>query len=164
MRELLITSGILLALCSCNPTLPYDCSEIDTEDPELLADSLGPALAEVLTDGQFNCQDHQDRNQYNSCPQQPPEPGTDENGITWTQDRIFFGLLPNPYHAPLDCYRGTSEELGISSYQCCYDGEDLVQEGPLAGSFDFISPLPSVLAAIAHYLFDMTPGDQCGAI
>lgn len=144
--------------------MPYDCGCINDDNPDQLAEQLGPALADVLADGLFSCEDHQDRNQYNICPEQPPEIGTDENSTTWTADRILFGLLPNPYHATLDCYRGTSPDLGVSSYQCCYDGEDLVSEGPLGGSFDFVSPLDSILAALGHYLFDMLPTGQCPAI
>jgi hypothetical protein len=164
MRNLMTISLVILCQSACAPVMPYDCGCIESENPDQLADSLGPALAEVLQDGLFSCEDHQARNQYNICPEAPPELGTDDNGVTWTTDRVFFDLLPNPYHAPLDCYRGTSPELGLSSYQCCYDANELVSEGPLSGSFDFISPLNSILATIAHYIFDMVPPEQCPAI
>jgi hypothetical protein len=144
--------------------MPYDCGCTDSENPDLLAESLGSALAEVLADGIFSCQDHKARNQYNRCPENPPEMGTDESGTTWSPDRIFFGLLPNPYHLTLDCFRGIAPHLGLSSYQCCYQGDELISEGPHCGSFDFISPLNSILTGIGHYLFDMVPTEQCPAI
>jgi len=147
-----LLAGLILLGCSaCQPLLPSGPAE-----------DLGAALAEVFSDDLLTCQESCARDQYNCCPELRPEPGTDENGVTWLPDRFFFGLLPNPYHAPLDCLRGTSDELGMSSYQCCYDGEDLVTEGPLAGSFDFVYPYFSILAAISHFILDILPGTVCG--
>ena len=142
---------ILLGCSACQPLLPVGPAE-----------DLGVALAEVWSDQLLTCQENCARNQYNFCPELRLGPGTDETGVTWLPDRFFFGLLPNPYHAPLDCLRGTSDELGMSSYQCCYDGENLVTDGPLAGSFDFVDPSFSILAAISHFILDILPGTVCG--
>jgi len=117
----------------------------------------GPVLAEVFADGNLSCEEHFARNQYNQCPAERPEIGEEIDGVLWTEDRVF-GIFPNPYHTPLDCFRGESDELGASSFQCCYDGEQLVSEGDLAGSFDFFSPSWS---AILHYLYDIAPFNQC---
>jgi len=119
-------------------------------------DALPPALASLQEEGTLTADLHCTRNEFNICPPTRPEVGADENGVTWTVDRFFCGLLVNPYHWPLDCFRGTSPELGPSSYQCCYDGDVLVDEGPIAGSFDFFAP-ESPLGILGHFFFDMLP-------
>ena len=132
------------------------CPVLYAPGEEVLSAS-GPILAEVLADGTLTCEEHRARNQYNQCPAERPEVGDEFDGVMWSRD-WFFGIIPNPIHLPLDCFRGESDELGLSSYQCCYDGEQLVDEGDLAGSFDFVSPGVSFLR---HYLFDMAPIDHC---
>jgi len=122
-------------------------------------DIVGAALAVINANGTLDLNEHCSRNSYNVCPAVRPELGTDADGITWTNDR-FLGILPNPFHTPLDCLRGTAPELGLSSYQCCYDGDVLVDEGPLAGSFDFIDPQSSLLAMVWHWLFDVFPSEN----
>jgi len=143
------TAALALACCTGCPTaLPLGGAEV-----------VGAALAAIGADGTLELAEHCSRNLYNDCPASRPAPGTDADGITWTEDRFLFGLLPNPFHAPLDCYRGTSPELGWSSYQCCYDGQTLVEDGPLAGSFDFVDPQRSPIAGLYHLLFDVLPGE-----
>jgi hypothetical protein len=117
----------------------------------------GAILAEVLADGELSCEEHSARGQFNECPAERPKPNVELNGVRWFRD-LFLGIIPNPFHTPLDCFRGESDELGLSSFQCCYDGEELVDQGDLAGSFDFVSPGVSL---ILHYLFDVAPIDQC---
>ncbi len=152
MAGIAITACLLLlvGLGSC-------CPAWTSSDPE----ALGPALFEVLMDPFFTCPTDLDRDRYNVCPETRPMLGTDEQGVTWSSDRILFGLLPNPFHAPLDCLRGRSPGLGFSSYQCCYDGDELVDAGPLAGSFDFFNPLSSLGSAILHLFWDILPPYLC---
>ncbi len=133
------------------------CPGVPGSDPE----TLGPALAEVLTDPTFTCPTDLDRERYNVCPLARPAVGTDEEGVTWSPDRLLFGLLPNPFHAPLDCLRGQSPGLGFSSYQCCYDGDELVDTGPLAGTFDFFYPRSSLCSVILHLFWDVLPPYLC---
>ncbi|UCD28096.1 MAG: hypothetical protein JSV03_13525 [Planctomycetota bacterium] len=160
MRWLVTINSFILVISACAPQLPYDCGCVDAGNPDLLTEHLGQALTDAIADGQFSCEDHQARNQYNICPEHRPQIGTDENGVTWVQD-LILGIFPNPYHVPLDCFRGTSPDIGVSSFQCCYDGENLVGEGTQAGSFDFVSPFQSLITTIAHYIFDIVPDDQC---
>jgi hypothetical protein len=115
----------------------------------------GPA-AHIVADGAVDCAEDAVRQEFNMCPAERPLPGTDAEGVTWSLDRLF-GIV-NPLHAPLECLRGTSAELGESSYQCCYDGDLLVNEGDRAGTFDFVSPAVSLLR---HYLFDVLPSYRC---
>lgn len=117
-------------------------------------------LTDVLTDGVLTCDEHWARDEYNVCPEVLPEPGLDENGITWSPD-LFLGVFPNPFHWPLQCVRGTSLELGLSSYQCCYDGDVLVTDSPLAGSFDFIFPYRTTFTLLWHYVLDILPFLEC---
>ena len=149
----LLTAVALPVFGACQPV-------VCTDDPDVRAEVLGPALAEVMTDSVLTCEEHGTRSQYNVCPDVRPAVGPDGTGVTWTPDR-FLGFLPNPFHWPLDCYRGTSAELGFSSYQCCYDGDRLVATGPSAGSFDFVYPYLSPLTAIWHYFLDILPPSQC---
>ena len=137
----------ILALAAVVGCLPAMTPE---ERPEV----LGPALAEITADGIVTQEEHAGRNQYNVCPDVRPAVGTDANGVTWSPD-LVCGLLPNPLHWPLDCYRGRSPELGLSCYQCCYAGDQLVPEGPLAGTFDYVCPYGSPLALLWHYLLDV---------
>lgn len=144
----------LLVLSACRPPI----TSVDAED---LVEALGPALAEVFADGELSQEEHLARNQFNECPNVPPEIGTDENQVTWSPD-LLLGFIPNPLHAPFDCYRGTSEELGLSSFQCCYDGDELISGIPQEGSFDFVNPYTSLRTAILHFLLDMNPESQYG--
>ena len=143
LNQLLITT-IPLGPIACGPPLTYDQLSI----------LWGSAMADVWADGVFTYEEFMEGNKYNECPEVRPAPGIDDNGVTWSADR-FLGIFPNPFHAPLDCYRGTSAELGISSYQCCYDGDVLVEEGPSAGSFDFVYPYFSFFSSFWHYVIDM---------
>jgi hypothetical protein len=118
-------------------------------------------LAGVLADGMVTCDEHADRGRFNQCPAVPPLPGTDSDGVTWIHD-LFLGIFPNPLHPGVDCYRGHSEAIAPSSFQCCYAGEELVDAGPTAGSFDFVYPYASPLASFWHLLFDILPSYQCG--
>lgn len=120
--------------------------------------TAGPILAAVLADGELTCDEHRDRDRYNVCPALRPDIGLDEVGITWREDRILFGLLPNPFHAPYDCYRGRAEWLGQSSYQCCYDGSDLA---PDPGSFDYAGPGASLEELWLHTWLDILPAGRC---
>ena len=140
---------LLLAGTACGPGVP--CGD--------LVDS-SPALAEVCADGVLDCSEHGTRNQYNYCPSTPPAPGPDERGVTWTRD-LFLDFLPNPYHPGAQCWRGASADLGVSSYQCCYEAGQLLVEGELAGSFDFVDPLRSVGAALVHFALDIWPWWAC---
>lgn len=121
-------------------------------------DALGPALTDVLEDGGLTCDEHASRDQYNQCPQTRPSVGTDPNGVTWAADRFFLGLIPNPLHPGVDCYRGTTSDLGVSSYQCCYEGDALADD---SGTFDFVSPFFSFLSAIGHLILDVLPAYFC---
>ena len=145
------TAGLVVCL-----SMGVGCPVVYVPGEDVLSAS-GPILAEVLADGILSCEEHSARDQYNVCPVDRPEVGIELEGVVWSRD-LFFGIIPNPIHLPLDCFRGESEELGLSSFQCCYDGEQLVDEGELAGSFDFVSPGVSL---IRHYLYDMAPIDQC---
>ncbi len=120
------------------------------------ADELPPALAAIAEESTLTHTLHCTRNVFNECPPIRPEVGTDAHGVIWTEDRFLFGLLANPFHWPLDCYRGTSPELGPSSYQCCYDGDLLDDASPLAGTFDFFAPL-SPMGQVAHFFWDVLP-------
>jgi len=113
-----------------------------------------PALAEVCTDGVVDCSEGRQRNQYNVCPADQPTPGVDGQGVMWLPD-LVFGFLPNPYHVAVQCWRGSSPELGISSYQCCYDETGLVTDGRSAGSFDFVDPFRSPGALFEHFMLDI---------
>ena len=117
----------------------------------------GEAVSAVFEDGEFSCEEHEARNMYNMCPAERPTEGVDDDGIEWRAD-LVFGLFPNPFHAPLDCFRGTSSALGVSGFQCCYEGEDLIDMGPLAGTFDFFTPAVSV---INHFFFDVLSDQRC---
>lgn len=127
--------------------------------PAILPPGVLPtsAAAWALADGVLTCDEHQARSVFNECPSERPETGTDAAGITWKPDLIFG--LRNPYHTPLDCFRGTSAMLTPSSYQCCYDGVALVAEGPRAGSIDLFNPDYSLLG---HILYDVLPMYRCG--
>ncbi|MBN1491145.1 MAG: hypothetical protein JXA69_14625 [Phycisphaerae bacterium] len=122
--------------------------------PPVCSDGSGPI------DGPSICDAHWTRDEYNVCPEQPPTLGLDENGVTWLPD-LFLGLLPNPFHWPLQCFRGISVELGLSSYQCCYDGDVLVTDSPLAGSFDFVFPYRNTFTLLWHYVLDILPLLEC---
>ena len=139
-------AGWVLACCAGCPLAP----------PAGHGDALPEGLAALHEEGTLTADLHCTRNEFNVCPPTRPLVGTDEDGVTWTMDRFFCGLLPNPYHFPLDCFRGPSPELAPSSYQCCYDGDELVDEGPLAGSFDFFAP-GSPLGTLGHFFFDVLP-------
>ncbi len=81
-----ITAWLLLVgLGSC-------CPAWTSSDPE----ALGPALVEILTDPLCTCPTDLDRDRYNVCPETRPMLGTDEQGVTWSSDRILFGLLVVP--------------------------------------------------------------------
>jgi hypothetical protein len=142
-----------LALCF---SAGAGCPVIYVPDEAMLA-AGGAALNEVMADGELSCEERQSRNQYNACPLDRPEHDVESDGFMWTRD-WFLDLFPNPFHAPLDCFRGRSGELGFSSVQCCYDGEELVDEGETAGSFDFVSP---AVSWFLHFLFDMNLPAQC---
>lgn len=150
-------TGTVCAACvAACVSMGAGCPVLYTPGEEVLLAS-SPILAEVLADGELSCEEHLSRNQFNQCPTERPETGADSGGVTWSRD-WFLGIFPNPLHAPLECLRGLSEQLGPSSFQCCYDGEQLVDQGDLAGSFDFVSPGVSL---ILHYLYDVAPLDQC---
>lgn len=136
------TVGLVL-MAGCGQPVP--CGD--------LADA-SPALAEVCVDGVIDCGESEQRNQYNACPADQPPAGVDEQGVMWLPD-LLFGVLPNPYHVGVDCWRGSSPELGISSYQCCYDANGLVTEGKSAGSFDFVDPFRSPDALLEHFGLDI---------
>ena len=139
---------ILLGGAACQPPVPCGCFG-----------SAGPALSQVCADGTLDCAEHCDRYLFDACPATRPALGMDQTGVTWTSDVI--GGLPNPFHSGVDCFRGTSAELGLSSYQCCYAGEEFVSQGPQAGSFDFVYPYQSLWTAIGHYLLDVIPWNAC---
>lgn len=126
--------------------------------PSPSPEELGPALTAVLEDGALTCDEHLARNQYNQCPASRPDVGTDANGVTWIADRFFFSLIPNPFHPSVDCFRGATEDLGVSSFQCCYDEDALAQD---SGSFDFVNPFLSFLSPIAHFFLDVLPPFWC---
>jgi hypothetical protein len=111
-----------------------------------------------LADGVLTCDEHAMRNEYNECPDVRPNVGTDANSVTWVADRFFFDLLANPFHPGLDCFRGTTDELGSSSYQCCYDG---TVPGSDPGSFDFVNPFHSFFSTILHVWLDVLPSFLC---
>ena len=148
-RWWVLSSLLLLAGTACGPGVP--CGDLA---------GLSPALAEVCADGVLDCTEHCARNQYNSCPSTPPAPGPDELGVTWTRD-LFLGFIPNPLHPGAQCWLGSSADLGISSYQCCYEEGQLLTDGDLVGTFDFVDPDNSVDAALAHYALDVRPWLVC---
>ncbi|HSW43973.1 MAG TPA: hypothetical protein VLM89_00180 [Phycisphaerae bacterium] len=140
--------GLILA-AGCGQAVP--CGDLA---------ALSPALAEVCADGVLDCAESDSRNIYNVCPASTPLDGLDEQGVVWTRD-LLFGRLPNPYHVGVDCWRGSSPELGISSYQCCYDEAALVTDGPAAGSFDFAGPFLSPQSLWDHLLLDILAWSIC---
>jgi hypothetical protein len=149
-RGILITLMVLLQMAAgCGQGVP--CGDLA---------GLSPALAEFCADGVLDCDEHYDRYLYNECPDVPPGPGVDEQGVSWVPD-LFLGVLPNPYHANVECWRGSSSELGVSSYQCCYDGGQLVADGPRSGSFDLVNPFVSPQTLWEHYLLDILPYEIC---
>ena len=133
------------------------CGDCGIPEESAVTDEAG-AIETVFADHLLTCEEHFARNQYNVCPQSPPLIGTDADGTTWIADWLIFGLFGNPYHPGLDCFRGTSAELGASSYQCCYDGDQLVDEGPTGSSFDFFDPARCL---IEHVLYDILPEENC---
>jgi hypothetical protein len=145
----------VLAVCTA-------CGCLAPPSEEELAAILGPALSPILADGDITCDELLDRDAYNTCPATPPTAGTDANGVTWYRD-VFFGFLRNPFHDGLDCWRGVTPALGLSGVQCCYDDTGmLVQEGPYAGSFDFVSPTGSWMTYMWHFLLDVLPPTAYG--
>ncbi len=136
-------SGLAL-MAGCGQAFP--CGE--------LADS-GPALAEVCADGVLTCEEDCGRNRYNVCPDVMPSPGLDQNGVEWVAD-LFFGR-PNPYHPGSQCWRGSTPELGLSSYQCCYQAGALMPDS----SFDFVNPFLSPESMLQHFLMDILPYGIC---
>jgi hypothetical protein len=120
---------------------------------------MSPSLAEVCADGVLTCDEDCGRNQYNVCPAAMPALGLDQQGVWWVPDLFFGG--PNPYHPDADCWRGSTLELGFSSYQCCYQEGLLVTEGLNAGTFDFVDPFQSPQALLHHVLLDIVPYGAC---
>ncbi len=144
---------LVISFAACAPATLNDAGSGDG------AVEASAIVEDVLADGRVDCDEHVGRNQFNACPDAPPGAGLDDAGVAWSRDRLFFGLIPNPLHPGLDCFRGTSAGLGVSSYHCCYDGARLVAGGRIGSSFDFFNP---GLRLVQHVLYDVLPEYRCG--